>query len=118
MIPTKASGVEDRLDPLRLFDLDLPQPVKSHVETPKCPSQIETPPPLSEIETEDPEVEDLADQLRVIADEATMVVKANDRLEAAIEAARRAGVSWRQIGIAAGVPYQTLQRRHRQGGRT
>ncbi len=38
-IPTRASGVEDWLEPLRLFDLDLPQPVKSQVETPKCLSQ-------------------------------------------------------------------------------
>lgn len=110
--------MEDRLEPPRLFDPDLPRPVKSEVETAKCASQIETPPPLSEIETGEPEVDDAADQLRVIAEEATMVVNAHDRLEAAIEAARRAGFSWRQIGIAAGVPYQTLQRRHRQGGRT
>lgn len=110
--------MEDRLEPPRLFDLDLPQPVKSQIETPKCPSQIETRPPLSEIETANPEVDNSANQLRVIAEEATMVVNANDRLEAAIEAARRAGFSWRQIGIAAGVPYQTLHRRHRQGGGT
>lgn len=110
--------MEDRLESPRLFDLDLPQPVKSQIETPKCPSQIETPPPLSEIGTDDPEVEDSANQLRVVAQEATMVVNAQDRLEAAIEAARRAGISWRHIGIAAGVPYQTLHRRHRQGGRT
>jgi len=110
--------VEDRLEPPRLFDLDIRQPVKSQIETPKCPSQIETRPPLSEIETDEPELEDSAHQLRVIAEEATMVVNAHDRLEAAIEAARRAGVSWREIGIAAGVPYQTLHRRHRQGGRT
>jgi helix-turn-helix, Psq domain len=110
--------VEDRLEPLRLFDLDLPQPVESQVETPKRPSQIETPSPLSEIETDNPEVDDSARQLQVVAEGATMVVNAHDRLEAAIEAARRAGVSWRQIGIAAGVPYQTLHRRHRQGGRT
>lgn len=110
--------MEDRLEPLRLFDLDPTQPVKSQFETPKCVSQIETPLPLSDIETDDPEVEDPAHQLRVVAEEATMVVNANDRLEAAIDAARMAGVSWRQIGIAAGVPYQTLHRRHRQGGRT
>ena len=110
--------MEDRLEALRLFDLDLPQPVKSEIETPKCPSQIETPPPLSDIETDGPEAEDSAHQLRMVAEAATMVVNANDRLEAAIEAARMAGFSWRQIGIAAGVPYQTLHRRHRQGGRT
>jgi hypothetical protein len=117
-IPTRAFGVEDRLASPRLFDPDLYRPVKSQFETPKCPSQIETPPPLSEIETDNPEVEDSAYQLQVVAEEATMVVNAHDRLEAAIQAARRAGVSWRQIGIAAGVPYQTLHRRHRQGGRT
>ena len=110
--------MEDRLEPLRLFDLDPTQPVKSQIETPKCPSQIETPPPLSEIETDNPEVEDAVHQLRVVAEQATMVVNAHDRLDAAIEAARMAGGSWRQIGIAAGVPYQTLHRRHRQGGRT
>lgn len=110
--------MEDRLEQRRLFDLDLPQPVKSQIETPKCPSQIETPPPLSEIETDNPEVEDAVHQLRVVAEEVTMVMNAHDRLDAAIEAARRAGVSWRQIGIAAGIPYQTLHRRHRQGGRT
>jgi DNA-directed RNA polymerase specialized sigma24 family protein len=110
--------VEGRPEPLRLFDLDLPQPVGSQIEAPKCPSQTETPPPLSEIETDDPEVEDRAHQLQVVAEEATMVMDARRRLEAAIEAARFAGRSWRQIGIAAGVPYQTLHRRHRQGGRT
>jgi ribosome modulation factor len=110
--------VEDRLEPLRLFDLDLPQPTKSQVETLQCPSQIETPERLSEIETDNPKVEDPAHQLQLVAEEATMVVNANDRLEAAIEAARRAGISWRQIGIAAGVPYQTLHRQHWQGGRT
>jgi hypothetical protein len=73
---------------------------------------------MSQLETDNPEVEDAVHQLQLVAEEATMVMNANDRLEAAIEAARRAGVSWRQIGIAAGVPYQTLHRRHRQGGRT
>ncbi len=111
--------MDDRLESLRLFDPDLPRMVKSRIETPKkCPSQIKTPPPLSRIETDNPKVEDPAHQLRVVAEEATMVVNANDRLEGAIDAARMAGVSWRQIGTAAGVPYQTLHRRHRQGGRT
>jgi hypothetical protein len=52
--------------------------------------------------------------LRVIADAATMVRNADLRLDAAIQAARVAGCSWREIGIAAGVPYQTLHRRHRK----
>jgi hypothetical protein len=41
-----------------------------------------------------------------------MVLDAHRDLDAAIDAARLAGFSWRQIGTVAGVPYQTLHRRH------
>jgi hypothetical protein len=43
-----------------------------------------------------------------------MVKNADRQLEATITAARADGCSWREIGIAAGVPYQTLHRRYRK----
>ncbi len=51
-----------------------------------------------------------------IADAARMVANADHQLLAAIGAARVACISWREIGTAAGIPYQTLHRRHHQGG--
>ena len=108
--------MEDRLEPLRLFDPRLPLPNRSGIETAQRLSEIETTPSLSEIETDSPGAGDRDDELHLIAQTAILVVSANRRLDAAIEAARLAGCTWRQIGTAAGVPYQTLHRRHRQGG--
>jgi hypothetical protein len=50
----------------------------------------------------------LDDLKQVVAD----LERARTRLDQAVEAARAAGYSWRLIGAAAGLPYQTLQRRH------
>lgn len=48
---------------------------------------------------------------RSIAAAARQLRLAQSRFGAAIDAGRRAGLSWRQIGAAAGVPFQTLHRR-------
>lgn len=48
--------------------------------------------------------------LDAVAEAARLVVKAQARFAAAVSAARAAGCSWRRIGTAAGVPYQSLHR--------
>jgi hypothetical protein len=40
-----------------------------------------------------------------------VVAQAQERFAAAVLTARDAGCSWRHIGTAAGVPYQSLHRR-------
>jgi DNA-directed RNA polymerase specialized sigma24 family protein len=40
-----------------------------------------------------------------------LVIQAQERFRSAVLAARSEGCSWRQIGTAAGVPYQSLHRR-------
>jgi hypothetical protein len=104
--------VADQPESLRLFDLDSDS--ASLTETTES-YRFKTPPTESRIETPARECapENL---LRAVAEAATMVRNANRQLDAAIEAARAACLSWREIGIAAGIPYQTLHRRHHQGG--
>jgi hypothetical protein len=51
------------------------------------------------------------DFLREAAGAARLVGLATDTLTEAITAARNAGSSWRQLGIATGIPFQTLHRR-------
>ena len=41
---------------------------------------------------------------------ADVAARAHARLAQAVAGARQAGASWRHIGVAAGVPYQTLHR--------
>jgi len=97
-------------DQLSLLDLDAPaveQP--SRTETPSRPSRPETTSGPSH-----PETRRGADRLRAVVDAATMVENADRQFEAAITAAKADGCSWREIGIAAGVPYQTLHRRYRK----
>jgi len=78
-------------------------------------SPSETALALSRAEADD-QKEILAHELlHTIADSSTMMKKAREQFDAAVEAARVAGLSWRQIGIAASVPYQTLHRQFRQG---
>jgi len=59
---------------------------------------------------------DRAELLRSASTEATLVRTATEALADALRAARAAGCSWREIGIATGIPYQTLHRRDRRGG--
>jgi hypothetical protein len=97
-------------DQLSLLDHDPPaaqQP--SRTETPSRPSQAKTTSGPSH-----PETRRGNDRLQVVVDAATMVEQADRQLDAAISAARADGCSWREIGIAAGVPYQTLHRRYRK----
>ncbi len=97
---------------LRLFDLDgCPASLTETAES----SRFKTPPTKSRIETQDRELAP-KNLVRAVAEAATIVTNANRQFDAAIEAARVACISWREIGIAAGIPYQTLHRRHHQGG--
>ena len=54
--------------------------------------------------------------LRAVAEAARLVAKAQARFVAAVHVARTAGCSWRQIGTAAGVPYQNLHRSFADNG--
>jgi hypothetical protein len=49
--------------------------------------------------------------LQRVNEAARLVVKAQARLLRAVMTARSAGCSWRRIGTAAGVPYQSLHRK-------
>lgn len=53
--------------------------------------------------------------LRQVAAAAEAAALARAGLAQAVAAARRAGDSWRHIGLAAGVPYQTLHRQFAAG---
>ena len=53
----------------------------------------------------------LADRCRPSPKLANLSLRAQARFAAAVILARRAGCSWRLIGTAAGVPYQSLHRR-------
>ncbi len=110
--------MDDRPEPLRLFDPSRSNGGPSQYETPSRQSQFETPPPLSRIGTCAEELPDSSGLLRAVADAADEVAAARLQLDVAIEAARVAGCSWRQIGTAAGVAYQSLHRRHRKRGAT
>ena len=117
--PIGRRGVADRPEPLRLFDPRPHEDDPSRCGTVWQPSQNGTPPPASCNETVvDHEGPDPAGVLRVIAGAAKALLDARFDLDAAVDAARLAGCSWRQIGFVAGRPYQTLHRRHRQGGET
>lgn len=76
----------------------------SHLKTPQSQSQIETAVP--DIPTEN--------LLQAVRGAAQIVAEAECRLAVAIEAARAGHCSWREIGVAAGIPHQTLHRHHRQ----
>ena len=104
----------DRPETLRLFDLG-PQevmPASSRPETTRV-SRSEMPEPSQSV-TGPQGNAGMENPLRAIGEAATMVTNADRQLAAAIQAARAAGRSWREIGIAAGVPYQTLHRRYRK----
>ena len=51
------------------------------------------------------------DVLRRVAESAKEVAQASARLSRAVVKARQAGCSWRLIGEASGVPYQSLHRK-------
>ena len=57
----------------------------------------------------------LKPSLQQVAAAAEAAARAQARLAQAVAAARRAGDSWRHIGAAAGVPYQTLHRQFATG---
>lgn len=90
----------------------------SQNETSSSSSRFETPPALSRIETFGEGISDSQGLLQAIEDAAELVAAAHAQLDVAIEAARVAGVSWRHIGTAAGVAFQSLHRRHRKRGAT
>ena len=48
---------------------------------------------------------------RAITTAAQRLRMAESHFETAIQAGRRAGLTWRQIGVAAGLPFQTIHRR-------
>jgi hypothetical protein len=73
---------------------------------------------LSRIGTCGKELPESSGLLRAVADANEEVAAAHLKLDVAIEAARVAGCTWRQIGTAAGVAYQSLHRRHRKRGGT
>ena len=117
-------------EPLRLFDIvEAIDDKASQPETVRCPSRKKTPStrsttaPPSSLETSsapsDVETADAggvttsvtAECLRQVGDAATMEEAAKRALVGAISAARSAGCTWRAIGIATGIPYQTLHRR-------
>jgi hypothetical protein len=54
------------------------------------------------------------DDLRAIADAAAVVATAQDRLNAAVDAARAQDRSWRQIGLALGMSRQAARERYGQ----
>lgn len=64
----------------------------------------ETPVDESHTETGDKDV------LRKVRRAARLMVEAQTHFREAVNAARRSGCSWRRIGNAAGVPFQTLHR--------
>jgi len=113
-------------DPLRLFDLDdeavAPSQAEtntslSHAETARPPSQIETSRGASQAGTRahtrdswSPEGHD-TDALKRAGAAAVGAEAAQWALDEAIAAARSAGASWRRIGAATGLPYQTVHRR-------
>jgi hypothetical protein len=53
----------------------------------------------------------LGGSLQAVAEAGRLVTRAQARFATAVISARRAGSSWRLIGTAAGVPYQSLHRR-------
>ncbi len=116
-----------RLEHLQLFDPSQPNrdlspdetsTRASQYETSSPSSRFETPPALSRIETSSAEVTDSQRLIQAIEDASELVAAAHAQLDVAIEAARVAGVSWRHIGTAAGVAFQSLHRRHRKRGAT
>ena len=100
-------------EPLRLFDLDPLMVLVAPAETPPTASQAETslsgvaPENLRDVDRDGPALRDA-----VVA--AILVNDARRALSEAVAAARVAGHSWRAIGIATGIPYQTLHRNRRQ----
>jgi hypothetical protein len=97
-------------DPPRLFDLDVSPP--SQLETRHAPSHSRTPEPLRDSQTET-----ATDPLQAVREAATLEAAARARLANAITTARAAGHSWRTLGIASGIPHQTLHRRLRHPDR-
>lgn len=49
--------------------------------------------------------------LERVAEAAKLVTKAHEQFVSAVIAARSMGFSWRRIGVAAGLPHQSLHRR-------
>jgi hypothetical protein len=91
-------------------------PMLSRVRTRRAPrSETTSPPPYSEPPTRKlADHGDRAECLREASEEATLVRTATEALAAAVCAARAAGCSWREIGIATGIPHQTLHRQRQR----
>jgi hypothetical protein len=106
-----------RAEPLRLFDLaDESGALASRGETTASPSINGKRSEASPNETPTPAVQlrgTGVEALGRIAEAATLVCDAQRELDEAIEIARALGHTWRTIGVASGIPFQTLHRRHR-----
>ena len=63
----------------------------------------------------EPDHETERDASQAIVMAARRLRHAEARFETAVQAGRREGLTWRQIGTAAGRPFQTLQRRASHG---
>jgi hypothetical protein len=113
----------DRPEQLTLLGDDSGQTRSAIIPT-SCPSRPRTRRSLSEDETPTTPSEDQtaaqtlvdADEeavLRRAAEAATAAAVAQQQLDEAVDAARRAGASWRAIARATGVPFHTLHSRRR-----
>jgi hypothetical protein len=114
--------VADRPEALRLFDLeprsDSQTDASSQRETASAASRSET---ISPSRTETPAVLASHDEtptethpLQSVSEAAKLEAAARARLADAVAAALVAGHSWRALGIASGIPHQTLHRRFRR----
>ena len=102
-------------EPRRLFEVGAELVgLASPSETNKAASRNETSRLPCPNETRDkvgPERDTDVEVLHRVAEGATLLAETQRQFDAAINAARAAGHSWRTIGILAGIPYQTLHRR-------
>ena len=112
----------DRPEALRLFALeprsDAQTDAPSQRETASAASRSET---ISPSRTETParpasnrKTEPDDHPLQAVSEAAKLEAAARARLADAIAAALVAGHSWRALGIASGIPHQTLHRRFRR----
>lgn len=82
-----------------------PQTRSSRIET--------TPEPRTGWRLSPTETSEATELLRAVAEAAKLESTARAHLDDAAAAARAAGHSWRELGIASGIPHQTLHRRFR-----
>lgn len=97
---------------LRLFEAGSPGEQGSQPETSPTVSRTET----DQIRTPSGDLSNPLHESQALRDTfaaAILVEEARRALSDAIAAARSAGYSWRAIGAASGIPYQTLHRNRR-----